>query len=90
MYGWLKENLFFNPFYELGLEGFIELLILVFLQLAHQKSSKSGDISAIVFCFMIVGILLILFFGTVKMVLTPKEKWQNDPILMKAGELYIV
>ena len=37
IYEWLKENLFFNPFYELGLEGFIELLILVFLQLAHQK-----------------------------------------------------
>ena len=39
---------------------------------------------------MIVGILLFLFFGTVKMVLTPIDKWQNDPLLKKADELFIV
>ena len=39
---------------------------------------------------MIVGILLLLLIGTIKMVLTPKEKWENDPILLKADELFIV
>ena len=39
---------------------------------------------------MIVGILLFLFFGTVKMVLTPREKWKDDPVLMRADELYKV
>ena len=39
---------------------------------------------------MIIAILTLLFFGTVKMVLTPKEKWENDPILLKADELFIV
>jgi hypothetical protein len=34
VYEILKVKLFFNPFYELGLEGFIDLLILIFLQLA--------------------------------------------------------
>ena len=39
---------------------------------------------------MIIGILLFLFVGTVKMVLTPKEKWINDPILLRADELHII
>ena len=39
---------------------------------------------------MIIGILLLILIGTIKMVLTPKEKWENDPILLKADELYIV
>ena len=39
---------------------------------------------------MIIGILLLLLIGTVKMVLTPKEKWENDPILLKADELFII
>ena len=64
------------------MEGFIELSIIVFLELAQRPSTKSGDVWAIVFCCMIIGILLLLFVATVKMVLTPKEKWENDPILM--------
>ena len=39
---------------------------------------------------MIIGILLFSFFGTVKMILTPKEKWKNDPILIKVNELFYV
>ncbi len=39
---------------------------------------------------MIIAILLFLLTGTVKMVMTPKEKWKNDPILLKADELFIV
>jgi hypothetical protein len=38
---------------------------------------------------MIAGILLLLFFGTVKMILTPKQKWKNDVILKNADELFI-
>jgi len=41
-----------------------------------------------IFCCMIIGILVLLFLATVKMILTPIEKWQNDPILIKAEKLF--
>ena len=58
---YIRRKYLFIPFYELGLEGFIDILITIFLQLSNHKSSKSGDKTSIVFCYLLIGILVLLF-----------------------------
>ena len=51
IFNFIKRKIFFIPFYELGIEGFIDILITIFLQLANYVVASIQPIYKLIFCW---------------------------------------